>query len=184
MTEKSVSKQSVDDSPLYKKGESCLYWGKFGEYAYQLAVEDGWLDVQGKLTSAGFDAIVSEQETTKKRKDPLEASASKKRSFKGKIKISGAKRKKMLPASQSTRKNFKTSAIHKSSSKADAQFKKDVKASLAKIPGKFVHFKGEDEGYRLVVQVPNEKNALTSHTFTGTIVEIKQDFHNLIEQYD
>ena len=158
---------------------------KYNEYVHQQAVEDGWLDAQGKLTPSGLQAIVSEQETTKKRQDSLGALISKSQSVKGKLKISGSRRKELFCPSPSSHKSLEMYSARSASKKTTAKILKAIKASLGKINVKFSHFMGEGEDCRLTIKIPNhKKDSTTSRTFRGTISDIKKEFDDFVKQYD
>jgi len=153
----------------YKVGEECSYWLNFGEYVQRQATEDGLL-VDGKLTLAGLQAIVSEREMAKKRDEKTSAIKLKAQSKKGKTKA--------------RRISFKTRFSSKTKKQTRSGFVDEVKALLAKIGGKFVHFSQEGEVCRLVVRIPNEKGNTTSRTLSGAVSDIKRELDGLIEQYD
>lgn len=165
-----MSKQPVPEKFLardvsYKVGEECGYWLKFGAYVHQQAIEEGLLDAQGRLTPAGLQATVSEQEDAKKRKELLRSLRPKARILKDIIKVS--------------RLNHGTSSLFR---RGRVAFIDEVKTLLAKINGKFVHFAGDREDCLLVVRTPKEKRGTTSSTFTGTMSEVRQKLDDLIDR--
>lgn len=169
------SPHPIQDVP-YKLGEECDYWLKSGEYVQQQAVSDGWLDAQGKLTSVGLQAIVSEQELNKHRAEHIRSLMTKGGGTKDKSQISGIRLKTSHPPPSGKRVSpgFKT----RKNTKAD--FLDEVKMYLAKVQGKFVHFSDKAEGCQLVIRIPNEKYGTTSQTFSGTISDIRRDLLDFI----
>jgi hypothetical protein len=185
MNEKLPSNRSDDGSVSYKIGDECPYWLESSEYVHQQAIKEGWLDMQGKLTVDGFQAIVSEQEIVKNRKDQLEALTSKNRSVRGKLKLSGSSRKKLFFPSSSSHQNLEMYSARSASKKTTTKILKEIKAHLGKINAKFSHFMGEGEDCRLTIKIPNlKKDGTTSRTFRGTISDIKREFDDFVKQYD
>ncbi len=157
---------------------------KSSEYVHQQAVEEGWLDAQGKLTVSGSQAIVSEQEVVKRRQDRLGALVSKSQKDK-RLKLSGSSRKELFFPSSSSHKNLEMYSARSASKKTTAKTLKEIKASIGKRNVKFSHFMGEGEDCRLTIKIPNhKKDGTTSHTFRGTISDIKREFDDFVKQYD
>lgn len=110
MSKQSALKQDFAPDVLYKVGEQCLYWLKFGEYTHQQAVEDHLLDAQGNLTPAGLQAIVSEREQAKERGNLLQSLKAKGHGKRRKIKVNGSKRKTSSSSSTLPRKSLEVSS--------------------------------------------------------------------------
>ncbi len=191
MSDKPIPKQLQGDEVSCKVGEECLYWAKFGEYVQQQAIQEGWLDAQGRLTKEGFQVILSEEEGNKKRSDLVSAilatgHGSKGKAVSGNMKINGSKRKSFFSKRSSVRKT-KAPSSHKGvsgSNKGVAEFLRKAKILLAKINGELVYFGGEGENLHLVIRIPSENSHGTSHTLRGTFMDIKQEFGGIIDQYD
>lgn len=170
MSKQPVPKQLPAPDVSYRVGEECSYWLKFGEYPHQQAIEEGWLDTQGKLTPAGLQAIVSEQEMIKKREELTSSIKLKARSLKGKTRGRGL--------------GFKTRFVTKTQKPTKSEFVVEVKTLLVKINGKFVYFAGDGENCRLVIRVPVEKNGTTSHTFNGSVSDIRRKLDAFIDEIE
>ena len=152
---------------------------EFGEYSHQQAIEDGWLDAQGRLTVAGLQAIVSEQERNKRRGELL-------KSLKSGGGDGGLRTKKLrLRASSSSKPNTGASSAFRTQQRARLVFVNEVKALLSKIDGKFVHLSGEDsKDYRLVIRTPSEKGGTTSRTFAGTMSDILLELRDFTKEME
>ena len=169
MSKQQVSKQLVAPDVLYKVGEECSHWLKFGDYVQQQAIEDGLLD-GGRLTSAGLQAIISEREMAKKRDEKTSAIKLEARSLKNRTKARGI--------------SFKTRFSSQTQKQTKSWFVVEVKALLAKIDGKFVHFTEDGENCRLVIRVSAERGGTTSHTFTGSVSDIRLGLGEFIDEIE
>lgn len=179
-----MSKQPTTPHPItdvpYKLGEECDYWLKFGEYVHQQAISDGWLDAQGKLTPAGLQAIVSEQELNTHRAQHIKSLMAKGGGIKGKSQISGIRLKISHPPPSGKRVSF----AFKTRKNTKSEFVDEVKMYLSKVGGKFVHFSDKNDGYQLVIRIPNEKYGTTSQTFRGAISDIRRELLDFIGELE
>ena len=171
-----LSQRFTSDSP-HEVGKECDFWKKFGEYAHQQAINDGWLDAQEKLTPAGLQIIISEQELIKRREELTRSPKLKSGGLKGKFKIKWLH----LPISSSPRIGMKTKPSFRTKKHAKSEFVDEVKTLLSKISGTFVHYKDD----RLVVRIPSEKGVgTTSKSFTGSVSDIRRDLNKFLDEIE
>jgi len=156
MSKQLVPRQLPAQDLPYKVGEECSYWLKFGEYVQQQAIADRLL-VEGKLTTAGLQAIISDRECAKKRNEII-----------GVIKLKAKKIKLKTRFSSKTQK-------------AKSGFEAEVKALLAKTEIGFVHFESAGDNSRLKIKVPTEKGGTTSKAFTGSESDIRRDLGEFLD---
>ena len=156
-----MSKQPVPKLVLvkevpFKVGEECDYWLKLGEYQQERAIADK-LIVDGKLTTAGLQAIDFDKEVAKKRVDlPMT----------------------LKPRTQELRLKTKFSAQKQ---KAKSGFEAEVKALLSKTEIGFINIEGTGGNKRLRVKVPTEKGGTTSRSFTGSESDIRRDLDEFLD---
>ena len=180
MHSRPVPSQRFTSDSSHEVGKECDYWKKFGEYIHQLAIDDGWLDAQGKLTPAGLQVIVSEQEGDKRRRELTKSLKPRVSNLKSRLKINGSHFK----TSSSFRSNTGVSSALRTKHYTKSAFVDEVKALLAKINGKFVHLGDSGEQCRLVVRIPREKRGTTSHTFVGTLSDIRRELNALVDDIE
>lgn len=176
MSNQPAPKQRLAVDVSYLVGEECGYWRKFGEYSHQQAIAESWLDAQGKLTPTGLQAIVSEQAEIRKREELARSLKPRQR----KILRSGIRIWGKMKTSSSPRRGMKTNSSLRTKKGVKSAFVIEVKTLLSKISVTFVHYKDD----RLVVRIPNTKGGTTSHTFVGTMSEIRQGLHDLTRELE
>jgi len=177
MTSRPVPNQRFTSDSSYEVGKECGFWKKFGEYAHQQAISEGWLDAHGKLTPAGLLAIISEQESVGRREELARLSRPSRSGLRGKFKI------KWLhpPTSSSPRIGMRVTSGHKTRKDAKSAFIVEVKMLLSKISGTFVHYKDD----RLVVRIPSEKGVgTTSKSFIGSVSDIRRDLNKFLDEIE
>lgn len=159
-----MSKQPVPKLVLvkevpFKVGEECDYWLKMGEYQQQLAIQDKFI-VDGKLTTAGSQAIDFDLKTAKKREELTMAIKPRKQEIRLKTRFSAQKQK------------------------AKSGFEAEVKALLSKTEIKFVHFTENGDDSLLKLKVPTDRGGTTTRPFAGSVSDIRRDLDAFLDEIE
>ena len=179
MTSRPDPNQRFISDFLHEVGKECDYWKKFGEYVQQQAIADRLL-VDGKLTTAGLQEIISERDLAKKWDELVSSLKPKMPSVKSRIKIPAQN----IKTSYSPRRGIKTHPSLRTKKGVKSAFVVEVKTLLSKTEIGFVHFQPAGENSQLKVRVPTERGGTTSRTFVGTMSEIRQGLYALTKEVE